>query len=222
MWDGFELPGAERFEMRGFGDTPLPATGEFSHADDLEGELSEGPAALVGASFGGLVCLQVAARRPELVERLVLLDSDLADHEFSGEVLAFAREEEALLERGDIRGAARLNAEFWPAPDAATEVRERITQMQERAFELEAESEAEEIDPGPVDLGAVRAHTLVVVGEHDKRDFQAIAARLARQLPVAEHAVIPGAGHLPALERPYETARLVRGFLGLSAEFQRI
>ena len=51
------------------------------------------------------------------------------------------------------------------------------------------------------------------MGEHDKRDFHEIAARLAREIPDAKHAVIAGAGHLPSLERPEETARLVRSFL---------
>jgi hypothetical protein len=36
MWDGFDLPGAVRHELRGFGDTPLPESGEFSQADDLQ------------------------------------------------------------------------------------------------------------------------------------------------------------------------------------------
>lgn len=53
----------------------------------------------------------------------------------------------------------------------------------------------------------------MAVGEHDKPDFRAIAERLARELPNAELAVIPGAGHLPPLERPEETAALVRAFL---------
>jgi pimeloyl-ACP methyl ester carboxylesterase len=53
----------------------------------------------------------------------------------------------------------------------------------------------------------------VAVGEHDKPDFRAIAERLARELPNAELVVIEGAGHLPPLERPEQTAALVRGFL---------
>jgi 3-oxoadipate enol-lactonase len=64
-----------------------------------------------------------------------------------------------------------------------------------------------------VDLSAVRAPTLVAVGEHDKPDFRAIAERLARELPDAELAVIPGAGHLPSMERPEATAQLVGAFL---------
>jgi pimeloyl-ACP methyl ester carboxylesterase len=43
---------------------------------------------------------------------------------------------------------------------------------------------------------------LVVTGEHDKGDFVAIAGRLAATLPDARRAVVPGAGHLPSLERP--------------------
>jgi 3-oxoadipate enol-lactonase len=73
------------------------------------------------------------------------------------------------------------------------------------------ELDVEEIEE--VDLSAVRARTLVGVGEHDKPDFRAIAERLARELPNAELAVIEGAGHLPSVERPDETAALVRRFL---------
>ena len=52
------------------GNAPLPPEGEVSDADDLEVRLGDGPVALVGASFGGQVCLEVAARRSELVSEL--------------------------------------------------------------------------------------------------------------------------------------------------------
>jgi pimeloyl-ACP methyl ester carboxylesterase len=210
MWDGFGVPGAIRHELRGFGQTPLPPTGEFSHADDLAAALGGEPAALVGASYGGFVCLQVAASRPQLVTELVLLGAPLPDHDWSQEILDFSKQEDALLEQGDLRGAAILNADFWlerPEP------RDRVIEMQERAFELDSESEAEGIEPDEIDLAAVTARTLVAVGELDKRDFHAIADRLAAGIADTERAVIAGAGHLPSLERPEETARLVRDFL---------
>jgi 3-oxoadipate enol-lactonase len=210
MWDGFELPGATRHELRGFGQTPLPLTGSFSHADDLEATLDGEPAALVGASFGGQVCLEVAARWPELVADLVLLGAPLPDHRWSEEILGYARQEEELLEEGELRSAAVLNADFWLSdPDP----RERVIAMQEHAFELQSASEADPVEPQSIELGAVTARTLVAVGQLDKRDFHDIAARLLRELPDAAYAVIVGAGHLPSLERPDETARLVREFL---------
>jgi 3-oxoadipate enol-lactonase len=210
MWDGFDLPGATRHELRGFGQTPLPPAGELSHAHDLEAALGGKPAALVGASYGGLVCLEVAAARPELVTELVLLDAALPDHEWSAQVTGLWREEDALLEQGDLRGAAILNADFWLADPAP---RARVIAMQERAFELQAQSEAEAAEPDHIELGAIAARTLVAVGELDKPDFHLIAERLVSGIPNATRAEIEGAGHLPALERPRETAELVKRFL---------
>jgi 3-oxoadipate enol-lactonase len=71
MWDPLlaelgDVPAPARHELRGFGDTPLPAEGSFSHADDLAAAPHE-PAVLVGASYGGFVCLELAAWQPELV-----------------------------------------------------------------------------------------------------------------------------------------------------------
>jgi 3-oxoadipate enol-lactonase len=209
MWNGFDLPGAVPHELAGFGETPLPPAGEFSHARDLAAALSE-PAALVGASFGGQVCLEVASSHPDLVSELVLLDAPLPDHDWSEEVLDFAGREEELLEEGELHAAAVLNADFW-LEDPSN--RDLVIEMQERAFRLQSESEAEEIETESIDLGAVRARTLVMVGELDKRDFHAIAERLAREIPGAERAEIAGAGHLPALERPAETSRLIIEFL---------
>jgi 3-oxoadipate enol-lactonase len=209
MWDGFDVPGAVRHELAGFGETPLPATGEFSHAGDLAEALTE-PSVLVGASFGGQVCLEVGSRHPDRVSALVLLDAPLPDHDWSEEVLAFARREEELIEEGELHAAAVLNADFWLEDRSQ---RDRVIEMQENAFRLQAESGAEEVEEQPIDLGAITAPTLVAVGELDKRDFHRIAERLTREIPRARHVVVEGAGHLPALERPGETSRLIREFL---------
>jgi 3-oxoadipate enol-lactonase len=212
MWDGFDLAGAVRHELRGFGNTPMPPTGSFSNADDLAETLGNEPAVLVGASFGGLVCLDLAASRPELVTQLVLLDAPLPDHDWSDEILDFERREEELLEEGELHAAAVLNADFWLADPSH---RDRVIEMQERSFELQSGSDAEAVMPESIDLGAVRARTLVAVGELDKPDFHRVAERMAAEIPGAESVVIEGAGHLPALERPEATARIVSGFLSI-------
>jgi pimeloyl-ACP methyl ester carboxylesterase len=184
MWDGFELPG----EL-------------LRH--HLEGDLGETvggePVALVGSSYGGLVCLDFAARRPELVSALVVLDPPLPDHDWADpDFIAYAEEEERLYEAGDFEAATDLNVAYWGFHDR---------EVVRRSLEFDVpEIEA-------VDLGSVRMPTLVVVGERDKPDFRAIAERLAEELPNAELVVIEGAGHLPSMERPEATLEAVKPFL---------
>src|SRR4029453_12128093 len=68
-----------RCDLRGFGQTPLPAE-PYSNARDvveLLDRLELGAAALVGVSLGGRVALEVALARPDLAKRLVLFGPGL-------------------------------------------------------------------------------------------------------------------------------------------------
>jgi 3-oxoadipate enol-lactonase len=185
MWDGFELPG----ELR-----------RHRLQDDLADTVAGDRVALVGASYGGFVCLDFAARHPDLVTAVVLLDAPHPDHEESADLLAYAEEEERLVEGGKLEEATDLNVSYWKIPA-------RLRPMVRRSLELDVR----EVDG--VDLSAVRAPALVIVGEHDNADFREMGERLARELPDAEFAVVEGAGHLPSVERPDAVLELVKPFL---------
>jgi 3-oxoadipate enol-lactonase len=101
---------------------------------------------------------------------------------------------------------------FWVG-EAAPEVRSAVGAMQRRALELQRASDAEAEVDDSVALGRIAAPALVITGERDHADFRAIARRLVEELADATAATVPGAQHLPALERPEETARLVVDFL---------
>ena len=62
-------------------------------------------------------------------------------------------------------------------------------------------------------LEQVAQPALVVVGERDLPDFQAIADILAGGLPDSRKVVIPEAGHMVNLEAPDPFNREVLGFL---------
>jgi len=231
MWD----PQWERFardhrvvrcDLRGFGETPL-ASGRFTHASDvieLLDALALGPAALVGASMGGGVALQVAVARPDLVSALVLAAAGVRGHEWSGAVTEAWADEEAAFERGDLDAAVEVNLRTWvdgprrSPGDVDPELRSKVGAMVRRSLELAKD------DPGAEEgalvedigdrLGEIQVPALVLVGELDVEDMHAIAARLARELPNARLETIPGAAHVPSMERQGDFERLVLGFLG--------
>ena len=219
-----------RYDMRGFGRSPLPP-GRFSHARDLVelfDELALERASLVGVSLGGRVALEIAVARPDLVDALVLVGPGLRGHEWSHEVERFAADEAAALERGDLDAAAELNVRVWvdgrrPAGTADAAVRERVREMTKRSFAVQQRvGEAAEEEPLVPDLadrlGEIRVPTLVLVGEHDIADIHEIADRLVTAIPAARNAVIPGAGHVPTLEQPEAFDEVVVPFLAAAEE----
>ena len=135
MWDGFELEGDVRRHQ-------LPAP--------LDETVRDEPVALVGNSYGGFVALDFAARRPDLVEKLVLLDAPLMDHDFSPEFMEYVKEEERLIEAGDLDAAVELNLAFW-CPGIANRVRPMVADALVR--------EDEELPNPP--LAEIRAPALV-------------------------------------------------------------
>jgi 3-oxoadipate enol-lactonase len=231
QWDAF--PAAHqtvRYDLRGFGRSPLPPQ-PYSHGRDLIALLAQlgiKRATLVGASLGGRVALEVAVARPQVVDALVLADAALPGYAWSEQVKAFGAEEDAALERGDLDAAVEANLRMWvdgrcrPPAVVDSVVREQVRQMQRRAFELQVPVWAEADEELLVsDLGRrldeVRALTLVVVGREDVSDFHEIAAQLAREIRGVRHVVIDHAVHLPSLERPATFNELVLRFLAWDA-----
>jgi pimeloyl-ACP methyl ester carboxylesterase len=217
---------AMRVDLRGFGRSPEPAGGGHSHAADvaaLIGHYGLGPAAVVGCSMSGRVALEVAVAQPQLVSRLVLVDSGLPDHDWSPLLEEYGAAEEAAIEAGDLDAAVEANLRMWvdgpqrSPGDVDPAVREFVGRMQRRAFELQlAQPDAEERLLVP-DIGSrlaeVAAPTLVVTGDLDVPDFLAIGRRLQAEIRNARAASIAGAAHLPSMERPDEFMRLLDGFL---------
>jgi 3-oxoadipate enol-lactonase len=203
-------------DLPGFGDAALePPTVDY--VAFAAGLLDE-PAAVVGCSFGGRVALELAGSRPELVTKLVLVAPGLGSTEWSDETQAGFAEEEALVEQGDLTGAAEQQARMWLAPDASAEVRELTAAMTVRSYEqqLPVEGEVRAVWPEPsaeTRLAELEVPTLLVVGDADLPELRSLCERLARELPDASLETIVGAGHLPSLERPDELNRLLLDFL---------
>jgi 3-oxoadipate enol-lactonase len=237
MWDGLFEPLAERrrtvgIDLRGYGRSALPG-GPFSYVEDVRAvvdHLDLAPAALVGASFGGRIALDVALTYPDRVSAFVLLAPALSGWAESDELELLDAEENRLLDAGDLDGAVELNVRTWVdgpgrGPDAVDPaVRARVGEMQRQAFETILAAYQREPPPGPVAsleppaadrLAEIRVPTLVVVGDRDFPDFRTIADRLAAEIPGARQAVLEDAAHMLALERPAEVRQLIDEFLSI-------
>jgi 3-oxoadipate enol-lactonase len=226
QWASFDAYRRVRFDLRGFGRSPvgnLPLT----HAQDvaeLLDELGVSGAALVGGSMGGRIALELAIARPELAAALVLAGTGLPDHDWSEGVRAYGQAEDEAVARGDLDEATEANLRMWvdgpgrkPA-DVDPAVREAVREMQLRALELQAPVWAELDEELLVEdivarLGEVRVPTLVLVGEEDVADIHTVGERLALEIPGARSATIARTAHVPSLERPADFDALVLGFL---------
>ncbi len=206
-------------DLPGFGDSPLEP-GEFSTAAelvDLLDKLGVEQAAVVGASYGGRVALELAHVAPQRVSSLTLISTALKGLDSTADVDEFGEEEERLVEAGDVDGAVELNVATWLGPDADDDARAQVRQMQQRAFDVQlpADEWPDPPHPAPVqpDLPAIGVPTLVVSGGHDLDFFQVVARHVASSIPGARLVELAWAGHLPSLERPGETATLVAEFV---------
>ena len=180
--------------------------------------------ALVGHSMGGAVAQLIALDRPERLTGLVLAST------FHGPVPGITME---LVELGrwvvreaGMSGLADALAARRAENPASTAAFER---MQESRPGYAEESRARLVATSPdmwmalaprfVDQGdrLERLATLdvpaaVVVGELDSTMFDD-CVRLAETIPGAELTVIPGAGHVPQVERPEAWEAAIVGFL---------
>ena len=202
-------------DLPGFGDAALePPTVDYV---SFASELLDEPAAVVGCSFGGRVALELAGSKPELVRKLVLVAPGLGSTEWSEETNTGFAEEEALVERGDLAGAAEQQARMWLAPDVASDVRDLTADMTKRSYDQQlAVDDVRAAWPDPSAESRVAeldVPTLVVVGDADLPELRELAASLAAELPDARLETIAGAGHLPSIERPDELNALLLEFL---------
>jgi pimeloyl-ACP methyl ester carboxylesterase len=224
MWDpqwqplldaGYRLV---RCDFRGHGDSPVGHE-QFNSAEDVRDLLDDlglPHATLIGASYGGRVAQEMAARWPDRITAMALLCSATRLHSPTEDIIAFSDAEDDLLAAGDIEAAVELNVRTFLGADADETTRTFVADMQRHAFEVQlaAGDDAPDARNEDFDLTKVTAPTLVVSGGQDLDYFRQTAELLAAEIPGAQYVELPWAKHLPSLERPAETTALLLDFLG--------
>jgi 3-oxoadipate enol-lactonase len=205
--------------------TPTRPLDGDAHADrfaDLVRTLGHDRVHLVGVSWGGELAQRVAIRHPELVDRLVLLAAvdagqplrvglpDLVTLRVAARMPRLARRIVGRFLGRRARGAGVGGEQLgWDVlgrgyidPLLLPGTRELLSRFSRATRATTA-----------VDVTAIRAPTLVICPLADRIVPPAVEASLARRIPGAELAVLPGASHSVQFERPREVAELVIEFL---------
>lgn len=179
---------------------------------------------LAGYSMGGRIALELAARRPELAPRLLLLSAnpgvdDAADG--AGARARRAAEDDARADEIVRDGLDAFVERWYRLPLFASFVRHpsfeasRLRRSQgESAFWARCVAGC---SPGRATsrwsaLPALASRTVVAAGSFDER-YAAIAARARQTVPTLGVEIVAGAGHVLPLEAPDACARLIEAFL---------
>jgi pimeloyl-ACP methyl ester carboxylesterase len=172
--------------------------------------------ALAGLSMGGIIAMEVLRQAPDRVERLALLDTNpLAE---TPEVQARRGPQIARVLAGGL--AQVMRDEMKPLYLADTPHRAEILDLcMEMALSLgpatfaaQSRALADRPDQTAI-LAAYRGPALVLMGEHDVLCPRPRHDLMHALMPQSRLVIIPGAGHLPTLEKPAETMAALRRWL---------
>ena len=226
MWEDQFEPLAQqyqviRYDVRGFGKSALPTGGSYAHTDDLKALLEYldiTHAAILGLSMGGSIAVDFALEHPDATDALIPVDSRLSGWQPDAEWTAFSQAVRVRAKEAGIQAARDLwlySPVFNPAlehPEVAPRLIQIVTEYS--GWHWVNENPLRVPDPPAVQrLDTIRMPTLIILGERDFPDCQAVAEALHQGIPKARKVVLPRVGHMSNMEAPERFNALIVDFL---------
>ena len=173
----------------------------------------------VGLSTGGYVGMRLAARYPDRVRSLVLLDTDAGpeDPEVQTNYRMLANIYR-LTGPGPIRKQIEpimFGPTFREGPHGQAVIDQWLGQLRKnsKAGMRRAVLGITERLPVADEIGGIRARTLVAVGADDVATVPAKSEAIAAAISGAKLEIVPDAGHSSTIEQPEALTRLIRDHL---------
>ncbi len=195
--------------------------------DALIDRAHERRAVLVGVSFGGVIAVHYAARRPDRVRALVLASTPGPGWRPDRRQRGYLRHPRLMLPLFAIRGTLRLGPEIlaarpsWPARlRLAMDYTQRVMAAPIAPRSMAAWTRSWLDSDVAADCAHVTAPTLVVTGEPRLDRVVPVAAsrEYVRLIPGARYAVLPETGHVGVITKPFRFAEIVGRFLATVEE----
>lgn len=213
-----------RYDLRGFGKSALPDTGQsYSHTDDLIALLDFlglERVHVLGHSFGGRIAIDFALNYPERTITLLLPDAamDVTGLELSEELTDWIGNTWQTGRESGIEQAKEIwikGSPLAPAmqnPNVAKKVKQMIEDYS--GWHWKNNDPYVGITPYPPErLSKIKAPTLIIVGGLNPQFYFRAAEIQKEHIPNSEMVVLPGVGHALNIENPEEFNEIVLGFL---------
>jgi proline iminopeptidase len=220
------------YDQRGVGRSSPVAPGQSctlrDQIDDLEAlraQLGAERIDLLGHSWGGYLVMAYAARYPQHIQHLLIIDS--AAPKFSDTVFLFkdvfpegvAREDAAEFasQMGDNSARVRALREYFSMLFYSPEKRDlalaRLADVDENVSVFQAIiKDLERFDLNP-ELSKFNFPTIVMTGRFDINVAPVVAYKIHQAIPGSKFLVFDQSGHLPFYEEPDKFIRSVDSFL---------
>lgn len=213
------------YDRRGFGQTVAEKQDHSAVSDLLTviDTLAQGaPAILVACSQGGRVALDAALLHPARIRGLVLISPSVSgapDPVLTPDIQTLVAAQKAAEAAGDLDRVNAIKAHLWLDGPLQSEGRvagaARDLFLDMNGIALRAPAAGANLDTVTAlpRLGEIAAPALVICGDADFPHIHARSRDMAAAMPHASFHTLPGAAHLPSLERPAEITRLLLDFL---------
>lgn len=204
--------------MPGFGGTPLAGPTDFAMlADNLAASIGDAaPALVIGHSMGGMVALELAATRPQMIGALILCNTTSA---FGGRDDTFKRE--FVSARLAPLDAGKSMADIAPramrgmcGPDTSSGDLDFLATLMARSPEAAYRAAIDclvTFDRRGA-LEGLNVPVLLIGGEDDPAAPARTMQRMAEKIPDACCHILPGS-HMTPVEQAGATNDLIRAFL---------
>lgn len=177
---------------------------------------------LVGHGMGGMVAQEVVARRPDLVNKLVLCGTSPAFGNPAGEwQRQYIAQRTSLLDAGQtMADLADVLVPQLVGPGSLPEGVRLATHClrQVPASTYRRALEALSTFDRRANLPKIQVPTLLLAGEHDRNAPPALMKKMAAAIARSTYLQLSGVGHLQNLEAPEEFESLLLNFLALEPE----
>lgn len=221
------------YDQRGVGRSPALAEGQSctlaDQVADLEAvreHLGADRIDLAGLSWGGLLSMAYAARYPQHIAHLVLIDS--AAPKWKDTVFLFQQVFPQEVEQQEAKAKAKGSDEDDFSPEGLHDYLAMIFYSPEKrdAFFAGAggriqtsaqvnhsiSKDVEKVDLTP-EIKKFHFPALVITGRYDMNVAPVTAYRIHQAIPGSKFAVFERSGHLPFYEEPEAFVRTIEGFL---------